>query len=75
MMLGAIIFGVISAVCFICAIAAKVFRVRHYPKSMPKMTADDFRKDARLSELQFNAIYAGTFFLVSALSMLLGWIT
>lgn len=75
MMLGAIILGVLSAVCFICAIAVKVFRVRYYQKSMHKMTADDFRKDVRLSELQFNAAYAGGFFLVSALIMLLGWIT
>ena len=79
MVLMSIVFFIVSAVCFISAIVIRVYRARHYrdlynPISMHKVTGDEFRRDARLWDLQIKATYAGVFFLASALITLLGWI-
>ena len=78
-MLMSIVFLIISSVCFISAIVIRVYRGRRYrdlynPVSMHKVTGDEFRRDARLWDLQIKGVYAGVFFLASALITLLGWI-
>lgn len=79
MALMSIVFFIISAVCFISAIVIRVYQARRFrhlynPVLMHKTIADEFMKDARLIDLQFKAVYAGVFFLASALITLLGWI-
>lgn len=79
MVLMSIVFFIISAVCFISATVIRVYRARYFrhlynPVLMHKVTGDEFKKDARLWDLQFKAVYAGVFFLASALITLLGWI-
>lgn len=79
MVLMSIVFFIISAVCFISAVVIRVYRARRFrglynPISMHNVTGDEFRRDARLWGLQIKAVYAGVFFLASALVTLLGWI-
>lgn len=76
MALMSIVFFIISAVCFISAIVIRAYRARHFrhlynPGLMHKVTVDEFRRDARLLDLQDKAVFTGAFFLASALITLL----